>query len=307
MKLLKINFKKVAVIYIIAAVVAGIAGGVLLGVVFRDKISLYMDSREINGKLESSESFTPAGADLTSFVDKHSDVTGALITDGAGNILFRAGADMVAGNTFVPQGTVGKDRHKETGLLNDPNDPNVYFHVPEGRDEVTMFLRNEDENDWVNGRHFGTGVVSGKVYFLQYRVDRVTGNRVYLIYDVQPVINSGYAVKGVAALAMLFFMVYWVLIALYVYVDATRSKLRGAAWGILTLFTNLAGLLVYLIYRQSGSRCPACRVLQLRGNPYCTSCGEKLYAVCGHCGQRTGRRDIYCGACGQKIKEDGTE
>lgn len=61
---------------------------------------------------------------------------------------------------------------------------------------------------------------------------------------------------------MLLFMVCLIIVALWVYQNALKSKLSAPAWGIITLFTNIAGVLVYLIYKHINDVCGYCGAVQ---------------------------------------------
>ena len=47
-------------------------------------------------------------------------------------------------------------------------------------------------------------------------------------------------------------------IALWMYKDAAKCRLSSLYWGLIGLFTNLIGLIVYKIYKHSATLCPAC-------------------------------------------------
>lgn len=49
-----------------------------------------------------------------------------------------------------------------------------------------------------------------------------------------------------------------IILALWVYQNARKSKLSAPVWGIITLFTNIAGVLVYLIYKHINGICGFC-------------------------------------------------
>lgn len=50
------------------------------------------------------------------------------------------------------------------------------------------------------------------------------------------------------AVLVLFFMLYWIITSLIVYQNARITKLNSYFWGIVTLFTNVIGVGIYLIY-----------------------------------------------------------
>jgi RNA polymerase subunit RPABC4/transcription elongation factor Spt4 len=79
---------------------------------------------------------------------------------------------------------------------------------------------------------------------------------------------------------------YWMLLPAWVYADAKQRRERAWAWGLMTLFTNVMGLISYLIIRPDVSN-------------ECKRCGYKLkedFVVCPYCGPEAGRACSNCHA-----------
>lgn len=91
---------------------------------------------------------------------------------------------------------------------------------------------------------------------------------------------------GVPALIL-----YWLLLPLWVFFDARQRGHRPWAWSLMALFTNVLGLLGYLIVR--GERPRACR-----------RCGYRLrkeFVACPYCGPASGRA---CSGCQALLEPD---
>jgi RNA polymerase subunit RPABC4/transcription elongation factor Spt4 len=142
---------------------------------------------------------------------------------------------------------------------------------------------------------------SKKIYLLSYIANKAIGYKIYFISDVHPVQKGSLYIEIVGAVATLFFMLYWVLVALWVYQNAQKSKINAVLWGIITLFTNLAGLLIYLIYKQNNQTCFKCGAVQNKGNIYCIYCGTKLSNTCKKCSAIISEGDSFCNHCGNRI------
>ncbi len=97
------------------------------------------------------------------------------------------------------------------------------------------------------------------------------------------------------------FILFWLLLAIWVYQDARRRPTNAAAWGILTLFTTVIGWLVYLIARPMLISCPNCNQEQSNDLKFCTSCGALLKSCCTECGGELKGDGEYCGSCGHKM------
>lgn len=101
----------------------------------------------------------------------------------------------------------------------------------------------------------------------------------------------------------LLFMLYWLGLALWVYKDSGSKKLNAPLWGLLVLFTNAVGLMVYLIYSQNNQSCYKCGASQSKTNIFCSHCGTKINSSYESCRNVVGKRDCYCGQCGGKLEK----
>jgi hypothetical protein len=75
-----------------------------------------------------------------------------------------------------------------------------------------------------------------------------TAALVVLAYDVNPWVgqpSAGYIAVLLTGLAG--FLVYWLALPVWVYLDARARAEAAALWGVFVLFTNLVGLIAYLI------------------------------------------------------------
>lgn len=96
------------------------------------------------------------------------------------------------------------------------------------------------------------------------------------------------------------FILFWFLLALWVYMDARRRNSNAAAWGILTLLTSVVGWSVYLVARPELASCSACGREQAQALKYCTACGAALKNCCPQCRSRLLDDWLFCGDCGYK-------
>ncbi|MEA4847306.1 MAG: zinc ribbon domain-containing protein [Clostridiaceae bacterium] len=299
----KFKFKKAVTIYLIISVFAGILSAGFLAYTFRDKLTFLYEYRRISEKVEDSKrSLENLKPELTNLADTSSEMVDILILNGQNQILFSAkNSDLSKNGVLKLIANAGGRNRFLTGQEN----PDIYFRLMKG-DKLTLSMsmlgiENEVEQEYEDLYFYENNFEAKKVYLLSYIIDRSSGDKVYFISDIQPVAGGKFYIKAVAAIAMLFFMLYWVLLALWVYAQAFRSKLNPAMWGIITLFTNLAGLFVFLIYRQGHQTCYKCGALQSKSNVYCTFCGTKLGSVCKKCNMAVNEKDSYCKNCGSAL------
>ena len=299
----KINFKKFVIVYLAAAVLAGVLSIGFLAFVFKDKLTFAYEYNCVSEKVEDNKNGIDAvKSNLTALAENSSDIADILILDDANKIVFSAKNSGLAQNGSLElTSSVGR----ENRFLTDTANPNVYFRLIKN-DSLFLYMNMIDRDNKVEQRYnddyfYENNFSAKKVYLLSYIADKASGDKIYFISDIQPVANGEIYVKAVAALAMLFFMLYWALIALWVYANARKSKLNAVMWGIIALFTNLAGLFVYLIYKQGNKTCYQCGAVQNAANIYCTSCGVKIGETCDHCHSVINGKDNYCKNCGSEI------
>lgn len=60
------------------------------------------------------------------------------------------------------------------------------------------------------------------------------------------------------------------------YRGAAKCRLSPLYWGLIGLFTNLIGLIVYKIYKRSMTVCPVCGAAQSVEHLYCSCCGNEI-------------------------------
>jgi hypothetical protein len=91
----------------------------------------------------------------------------------------------------------------------------------------------------------------------------------------------------------------WMLLHLWIYMDAERRDMNGVLWALLSFLLCFVGPIVYLLVR--GPRrapCPACGARVAATDSSCRHCGQPLRIACARCGgvlQSTWR---VCPACG---------
>lgn len=302
----KLNFKKIVKVYIVFVIIGAIFSGVFLGYKFRDKLLFVYNYNRVREKIENGKlGVNAVKSDITTLANKSSDIVDILILDKNNKVSFSAKhSEFAGGGEF----TLERDKSEENLYLTYSKNPNVTFMLMKKNELMlsTVFLNHEwDIKDIHNDRtFFENDFNSKKVYLLSYAANRSTGDKIYFISDVHPVPNSSLYIEIVGALATLFFMLYWVLLALWVYQNAYKSKLNALLWGIITLFTNLAGLFIYLIYKQNNNTCFKCGAVQNKGNIYCTYCGTKISNTCKNCGAITDGDDSFCNQCGSRINNN---
>lgn len=295
----KRNFKKIFIIYIIAAVICAAACLGVTGYIFKDKINLAIQYEK------TSESFKKSStAEKEQSIDKlaasSDDICDILILDNNNNIIYSAkNSPFASGSTFELRKTDG------SRFLQSQNADAVFRFVK--KDEFMLsavFADNFKElyDEYDEDSFYLDNFLDKKLYMISLLGKNGDNTKAYVISNPQTVRGGILSLKITAGIIMLLFMIYWIIIALWIYQNARKSKLSAPVWGILTLFTNLAGVLVYLIFKHTNSICTSCGAVQSKNNIFCTFCGNKIGKTCAKCGHSLKLSDRYCPICGEKNK-----
>ena len=293
----KRNFKKIFIVYVITAVICGILCAAGVGYVYRNKINLAIQYENAGKAVKGQHG--DAVQSLEKLAASSEDIKDILILDDQNNITFSAKKTNLAWDSSL-------DLKKDGKFLVSEKNSNVAFRFVK-KDEFMLSavfaddfgkIRDEYDEEYFYLNNFR----DKKLYMISMLGSDKDGVKVYAISDPTPVAYGMLSLKAAAGVLMLLFMIYWIIIAMWVYQNAARSKLCAPAWGIVTLFTNLAGVLVYVIYKSINKVCPFCGAVQSAANLFCTCCGKKIGASCENCGHALRNEDNYCPKCGNKVK-----
>lgn len=294
----KLNFKKTAIVLVIVSLVVLISGAVTIGMIYRERISFAIKYSTLDNALKKGESELYKAVDETAAAS--SDVTDILVLDSKNKVLYSAK------NTQFSEGSLNLTRDNGGKYFVSEKYPNVVFKYTDKGDFLILSLLNKDfgeiRNEFDDDCFYEENISDRTVYMLNCVHERNRNEKVYVITTPTSVPYGMFAIKCFAAVSAMLFAIYWVLVALWMYRDAARSKFSPLCWGLIGLLTNLVGLIVYKIYKRNFVNCDVCGSAQNRDNLYCSNCGSMLGNRCSECGCKTAPDDIYCRHCGQKIE-----
>ena len=180
--------------------------------------------------------------------------------------------------------TDGEDNRENDGETRGMNDDNT-----DGEEGAFYFGREGTGRD---GRFSGEHEWDGEM-FMRGRFE--AGQRA----ELRMQIPTGF--KVLAAVWVLMFALYWLLCVLWTYANARKYGQNVLLWTLAVLFTNLLGILIYLLVRGSVQKCPGCNEAQSAANEHCTCCGAALKRTCAKCGAPAVASDTYCKKCGAPL------
>lgn len=133
----------------------------------------------------------------------------------------------------------------------------------------------------------------------------------------------------VSRLFILVFIVFWIVVLDWVWMDSgerTTNKKARIIYVLLVLFLNVFGWIIYLIIRPSQTieqiywadlerrylkyetaelgDCIKCGTQLYPGYTFCPKCGLEIKNKCKSCGMYIEKDSEYCAFCGQKVASD---
>jgi len=297
-KILRWDFRKIAKRFIVSAVVAVLGCILAVGYVYRSQLSFAVRYARLVEATEE-KGVEEQRTEINKLASCSPEVVDILMLDRNNNVTYSAKQSGLVQSPFRLSRMDGEKRY----LTNDALD-GVVFKYEKGSEFMLASVFNTDfgkvKDEYDEESFFEKGLGDKKVYLLSYLQDKRTSGKVYIINVPSPVTGGALTKKLVAIILLSLFMMYWVLLALWVYHDATKAKLYPLFWGIIVLLTNVAGVIVYQLYKRGNVTCPACGASQSKSHLYCVFCGSKLGESCQNCGSPVGKGDAYCPHCGRK-------
>lgn len=293
------NFKKIAKIYLIVLLIAAAACASAAGYVYRDRIRFALAYSRASETAEKGDAAALQSA-LEKLANSSSDVADILMLDDANRVTWSAK------NSVFAEGIFRLSRAEGDDYLTCDGCGGAVFKYVKSDEFMIASVFNTDfgklRDEYRDESFFEDGFGAKTVYMLSFLGGRDTGNKIYIISVPTSVAGGALTLKLVAAAAVLLFMVYWVLLALWAVQNAAKARLYPLLWGVVVLLANLAGVLVYQLYKRANATCPSCGASQSRTHRYCTGCGAKLGADCPSCGSPVGKKDRFCPSCGAKLE-----
>lgn len=297
----KINFKKVAIVYLIIGLIVGIC--LILAIVnrFKDKIEFVYNYHSISEQFEKNSYNEYLQEKLKSMSNSSEDIVDILILNKDNKIIYSSKeSEFGKQEEFL----LSRVSNVESKYFENSANHNIVFKLVRNKElMLSTILSNIDleiEKDYEDNVFFESEFNNKNIYSLSYAANKETGEKIYFINEIHPVQNGEMYIKVSLAIIMFFFMLYWVLVALFIYQNALKSKLNPYIWGGITLLTNIAGVIVYYIYKQNNKTCIKCGTVQNKYNSYCINCGTKLNETCSKCGTVIKSKANFCGKCGEK-------
>jgi hypothetical protein len=147
------------------------------------------------------------------------------------------------------------------------------------------------------------GLDGNTLFLSSYRADNKGINIFYISKGFEQ--NNLMTVLFITFILLkLLFIILWVLLAIWVYKDSKSRGMNEMLWGLITLFTGLFGLIIYLIVKNKTRFCHECGHKAGKEDNYCIECGALLKLKCQKCESCIKPDWNYCANCGEKLEEN---
>ncbi|WP_320129269.1 zinc ribbon domain-containing protein [uncultured Sphaerochaeta sp.] len=311
-KIQALHFKRLVIGTIVIMFLLGCILSISLWAIYHERFIFayrYIKVRELieDGRLDNEQ----LKQELLMLSAQSSELVDILILGKDNKVLFSAKESEFGRESYFILQSDGKNPQDTHRYLEQVSNPKNSFELV--KHENFFFSKNmfapgmKISEAYQDSNFFENNSMEKRIFLLGYIIEKSSGDKIYFIGTLHPEKYSKLYSTLVEAYLVLAFMLYWVYLALWVYRDSYKGKLDQGLWGIILLCTNIAGLLVYLLYKQGNQTCFHCGAVQNRMNIYCIYCGEQLKSTCPTCGEAIPDRGEFCGTCGSRFVDNEKE
>ena len=262
------------------------------------------DINTINESLEEKGLNDQAKSLISAFIAKNPNTRNIVITDKEDNIVYSANYEAIEGKTkFILEKDAdqtgvyglkdGRNKFKRMGQMEDKKDMGFGFIMPNRSDRMNQGPK------MMQGKEMPMNRLKSNMPFLNSFKINDNLNIYYISEAFRENVLSN-VMMITCMLLRLLSLVFWILIAVWIYRDSKARGLNRIFWGIVGIITGILGLVIYLIYRHTIVFCSVCKNKVNKDANFCANCGEVVKSKCESCGQIVSSRENYCPACGTK-------
>lgn len=153
-------------------------------------------------------------------------------------------------------------------------DSNQNIYKLDTKKEFIFDLLNIKKEDKEN--YYDAFQVNTKNCYIIHYLENDSSEKIILVSKISNIKNSEKYLKISLAIFTLFFMIYWIIVTFMIYQNALKLKINAYLWGMITLLTNMVGVVFYLIYVGGKTTCKKCHTSISSKDRYCKNCGEKI-------------------------------
>jgi len=257
-----------------------------------------------------------AKENISELANVYGEYSNIIITDDAGKVIYNLNEGyMPDKDTFTVIVNIVND--SGSGALGYVIDKNENIKYVMYFDKVYNYSRLEDvtrasglaEKLFFDDKGNKINVFNGHVFSTKYMNYAYIGSKGWNVYAIFNRTDAEYRVVPAGKIDLLStiyqagvmaFILFWLLLPIWVFMDARNLGFHPALWGLLALITNIIGLIVYLVVRPDPILCKNCKHILASRFVICPYCGEKNREICLKC--KSVMEDAWniCPYCGEK-------
>lgn len=296
----KLNFKKALKIYVSISVILLVLCGLSGVYVMRDKIKMAIDYKTVEHSFHEHGFNSELKTRIKEMAVDSKDVVNVIVQNNYNNIIYKVNNKIVGTNDKISF----KPYEFNSRYIKDNLNKNIIYKIARDRNIII----NKDyisDNEKINSDidddlPYDTAFSNKTIRLLNY-VTNKDGSKLFVIRKTGSIPYAEGILKSIGVIVGIIILIYWIGLALWVYRDANRRKEKAALWALLTLVTNIIGLIIYTMFKQTNNLCYKCGAIQSRKNVFCTVCGTQINKKCNKCGNIVEKKDSYCSGCGNKL------
>ena len=270
------------------------------------------DIKAVNTLLEDQGVSDEVKKLITKFMNKYQGTKNIIICDNNSNIVFKAN-DQIIGD--IDKFELKPDREMPN-ISRLKESPIWFAAIPKKIEPFSLIPRSgavmrSGESMMMDKRYYfsnkggeaGRKGIKQDLLFINSFSTTTKGLNIYYIsghFKENKLIEMLFASHELLRLLIL---IFWILLAVWVYRDSKARGLHEAFWGLLTLFSGLVGLMIYLIMKHRMKFCSICNMKVEKGSSYCQEFGSALRNECPSCKNMMDLKYNYCTCCGTKREE----
>lgn len=296
----KINFKKAFKIYIIISVILLLLCGLSGTYVMRDKIKMAMDYESVSHYFDEHGFNNDLKTRIKKMAVDSKDVVNIIIQDRNNKVIYKVNNNIVGINNKI----LFKPYEYNARYIQDNLNKNIIYKIARDRNLIINkdYISDNEKmiSDIGDDLPYAKVLSNKKIRILNYKLSE-TGNRLFIIRRPGSIPYAEDILNIIGIVTGIIILIYWIGLSLWVYRDANRRKEKAELWALLTLVTNIIGLIIYTMFKQTNNICYKCGAIQSKKNVFCTACGTQINKKCDKCGNIVDKKDCYCSSCGNKI------
>lgn len=237
----KIKFKKVVIIYITLLTGVFLIISIFLGNIYNDKLKILYNYYKLTEVFEDNNDKEKLQKAIKNLNNSSKDIIDVTLYE-----------DATTDNFYKDELTsINNTNNYYTDINN-----NIYKLDTKKEFILDIFnIKKENKNDYYN--EFQIKFNKDNKYTINYLKNN-NDNEIIILSKISLVKDGEKYLKISMSILLLLFMLYWIICTLMIYQNALKLKINAYFWGILTLLTNVLGIIIYIIYTKNRTIYKSC-------------------------------------------------